>query len=243
MSATVRDARYRICDGGNPGWHVVRRYNEHGTRMVELHNPDLAHLALDGRAVTNCAESKLIPVEAATHGTTDAPTAGAANYAAVGASSSRPGGSPITPGAGTAAATVSPAVAAAPHLPGSGLTQGDSDTDVQSLADSGLTGQGPQPSRNPLGGEPSVQRREHLHPTRAPDADESTTRAPHRGARNTDPTTSVEAAESITDLHRRADHDMVLHLLALHGPLTDFDLARHVTALTGHTVVARWRHE
>lgn len=114
MSATVRDARYRICDGGNPGWHVVRRYNEHGTRMVELHNPDLAHLALDGRAVTNCAESKLIPVEAATHGTTDAPTAGAANYAAVGASSSRPGGSPITPGAGTAAATVSPAVAAAP---------------------------------------------------------------------------------------------------------------------------------
>ena len=58
----------------------------------------------------------------------------------------------------------------------------------------------------------------------------------HRGARNTDPDTSLEAAEAITDLRRRADHDMVLHLLALHGPLTDFDLARHVSTLTGHTV-------
>ena len=60
--------------------------------------------------------------------------------------------------------------------------------------------------------------------------------AVHRRARNTDPDTSLEAAMSVTELRRRADHDLVLALLFEHGPLTDFDLARLATQRLGHMV-------
>lgn len=59
---------------------------------------------------------------------------------------------------------------------------------------------------------------------------------PHRHARNTDPLTSLDAAQSITELRRRADHDLVLALLFEHGPLTDFDLARLASQRCGHMV-------
>jgi len=55
-------------------------------------------------------------------------------------------------------------------------------------------------------------------------------------ARLTDPDTAHDAAASITPGKQRDSHALVLALLAEHGPLSDFDLARMATARRGHMV-------
>ena len=59
----------------------------------------------------------------------------------------------------------------------------------------------------------------------APNAPLARTTDTHRRARNTDPDTSLAAAKSITPDRQRAAHTLILELLAVKGPLTDFDLA------------------
>ena len=55
-------------------------------------------------------------------------------------------------------------------------------------------------------------------------------------ARSTDPDTSHEAAENVTDRARRAVHRAVLEALVEHGPTTDHDLARYVSGKLGHPI-------
>ena len=57
--------------------------------------------------------------------------------------------------------------------------------------------------------------------------------AVHAVARSTDPSTSHGAAQGFTADRLRADHRLVLAILHVHGPLTDFALARQATAETG----------
>ncbi len=51
---------------------------------------------------------------------------------------------------------------------------------------------------------------------------------PHRHARNTDPLTSVEAAESVDDIARRNAHAAIMRALFEHGPQTDWQLGRRL---------------
>lgn len=53
----------------------------------------------------------------------------------------------------------------------------------------------------------------------------------HRGARNTDPDTSLEAAESITDEARRHVYDQIIRIIFEHGPQTDWQLGQKLGLL------------
>lgn len=193
MSAT--DAtRYRIVERGNPGWIVVRRFNEHGCRMVEVHNPDLAHMTFDnGPAVVRCPESHLIPAAGTPRAVVDAPAEAVGNGTA-GASSpvaaipvAAPDAARPVPHPGLAALSTTEAgraKAVAAH--------------VDPLAGSGV---GPGPAST------------------------------HRGARNTDPDTSMEAAESVDDHSRRSAYDTILRILFEHGPQTDWQLGQRMGLL------------
>ena len=57
-------------------------------------------------------------------------------------------------------------------------------------------------------------------------------------ARNTDPATAHEAANSVSEAQRRAVHLAVLEAIHEHGPLTDHDLAVKVSVKVGHMVIA-----
>jgi hypothetical protein len=109
MTATAAPQYVRITADG--GIWLVTAVSKDG--IASLRHTSLLHDCpghrLHGRpGETSAPMAQLIPVETATHGTTDAPAVEAA-----GASSSRPGG-PL-PGAGTAAGLVLPADPAAPH--------------------------------------------------------------------------------------------------------------------------------
>ena len=56
-------------------------------------------------------------------------------------------------------------------------------------------------------------------------------------ARTSDPDTAHMAAASITPGKQRDSHQLVLRLLAEHGPLSDFDLARLATEARGSRVI------
>ena len=55
--------------------------------------------------------------------------------------------------------------------------------------------------------------------------------ASHRGARNTDPVTSLEAAESITDDARRHVYNLIIRAIFEHGPQTDWQLGQRLGLL------------
>lgn len=53
----------------------------------------------------------------------------------------------------------------------------------------------------------------------------------HRGARNTDPDTSLEAAQSITDEARRDVYARIICIIFEHGPQTDWQLGQRLGLL------------
>lgn len=53
----------------------------------------------------------------------------------------------------------------------------------------------------------------------------------HRGARNTDPDTSLEAAQSITDEARRDVYARIIRIIFEHGPQTDWQLGQRLGLL------------
>jgi hypothetical protein len=56
-------------------------------------------------------------------------------------------------------------------------------------------------------------------------------------ARVSDPVTSHQAAAAQTPAKMRDAHRAILAVLLDHGPCTDFDLARHVSAAIGKTII------
>jgi hypothetical protein len=60
----------------------------------------------------------------------------------------------------------------------------------------------------------------------------------NKHARNTDPDTAHDAALSVNDAHKRRLYDHILALIFEHGPLTDWQLSRFLTARIGEPVIA-----
>ena len=59
----------------------------------------------------------------------------------------------------------------------------------------------------------------------------------HRGARTTDPQTSLDAAMSVTDPARRTVYAAILNSIREHGPLTDWQLAKYVSLRVGLAII------